>query len=296
MFYKIIEKKLFMPELPEVQTIVNDLQKIISDTIIGFWSDFKKAISVKINNEDFEKIVTHKKIINIFRNGKNIIIELEKKYFIIIHLKMTGQLLLSQNFQFPASGFQIPKQNKYDKHVHHIFKFKKNGELKFSDIRKFATLEIVDEKIFKEKSEQKGLDPFSKKYTLKNFTTLINKNSKKNLKQFLMNQSIISGIGNIYASEIPFDAKISPLRKINSLSELEIKELFNSIKKILQKAIKLRGTSFSDYRDSSGEKGSFQNFLKVYKRNSQKCKNCDTIIKKVAVEQRSTFYCSHCQK
>ena len=285
-----------MPELPEVQTIVNDLQAIVGKKITGFWSDFEKAIKT----EGFLKKVTGKKIISIFRSGKNIIISLESKDFIVLHLKMTGQLLLKTNIR----KNDIPS-SKYDKHIHHIFLLDKNHQLHFSDIRKFGTLEAVNQSDLAKKVSQKGLDPFSEQYNFKNFKKLLERTANphppaggggKNLKQFLMDQTIISGIGNIYASEIPFEAKISPLRKIDLLSEQEAKTLFHSIKKILTKAIKLRGTSFSDYRDSSGKKGAFQNCLNVYKRNGQKCRSCATIVEKITIGQRSTFYCPACQR
>lgn len=289
-----------MPELPEVQTVVNDLQTIVGDSITGFWSDFEKGIKTK----EFGKKITGQEIIRIFRSGKNIVITLKNGHSIIVHLKMTGQLLLKVE-----SGKLKVENNKdadkYEKYVHHIFYLGKNHTLNFSDIRKFGTLELADEKTLAEKISTKGLDPFSVEYTFKNFQLLLvrgkNKTSHsrvtgKNLKQFLMDQSFISGIGNIYASEIPFDAKLSPLRKINSFNTVESKKLFSSIKKILSKAIKLRGTSFSDYRDANGKTGSFQKFLKVYGKAGKKCPTCDTIVHKVIIGQRSTFYCPKCQK
>jgi formamidopyrimidine-DNA glycosylase len=274
-----------MPELPEVQTIVNDLQSIVGMKITGFWSDFGKAVKTK----NFAKKITGQKIKKIFRSGKNIIIALNTADSIIIHLKMTGQLLTEKHIS-------KADHEKYSKHIHHVFYLGKNYSLNFSDIRKFGTLEVVDAKSLLKKISAKGLDPFSAEYTFRNFQKLLQRAKNKNIKQFLMDQSFVSGIGNIYASEIPFDTKLSPLKKVSLLSSAETKKLFISIKKILSKAIKLRGTSFSDYRDGSGKKGAFQNFLKVYKRNGQKCKRCATIIEKITIGQRSTFYCPVCQK
>ncbi|MDD5396908.1 MAG: bifunctional DNA-formamidopyrimidine glycosylase/DNA-(apurinic or apyrimidinic site) lyase [Candidatus Moranbacteria bacterium] len=281
-----------MPELPEVQTVVNDLQKIVDNKIINFWSDFEKAIKAPTDKKKFAKNILGQKITRVFRGGKNIILTLQNKSAIIVHLKMTGQLLLK--ISNPKSQMSKEK-NKYDNYIHHIFYLDNKATLNFSDIRKFGTLELVDEKTLSKKLEEKGLDPFSEQYTFANFQNLLERGKNKNLKQFLMDQSYVAGIGNIYASEIPFDIKTSPLRKINSLNSVEAKKLFGSIKKILSQAIELRGTSFSDYRDSSGKKGSFQNFLKVYKRDGQKCKRCDTIIEKSVIGQRSTFHCPKCQ-
>ncbi|EKE18852.1 MAG: hypothetical protein ACD_9C00213G0002 [uncultured bacterium] len=280
-----------MPELPEVQTIVNDLQILTGDTIIGFWSDFKKAIKTK----GLEKCIVGKKITKIKRLGKNVIFELSDQHFLIIHLKMTGRLILAKSKKPACRQTRLKAKSPNEKHLHQIFYLKKNGSLEFHDIRKFATLELVSGEKILEITASKGIDPLSESFTLKNFIEIIEKRKHKNVKSFLMDQSAISGIGNIYASEIPYDAKINPLRKIGSLRETEVRFLFKSISKILTKAIKLRGTSFSDYRDASGEKGSFQHQLKVYGKAGKKCSKCGTIIEKVIVEQRSTFYCPICQ-
>lgn len=277
-----------MPELPEVQTIVNDLQIIAGDSFIGFSTNFNKAIK----SDNFEKEIVGQKIKNIKRNGKNIVLELDNRIFLLIHLKMTGKLILS-HLSSVIGHQEIEATNK---HIHHVFYLKKNGSIEFHDIRKFATLEIVDAKKLFEISKIKGIDPLSENFTLKKFIEILENRKNRNIKSILMDQSIISGIGNIYASEIPFDAKISPLRKIGSLNKNEISALHKSIIKILKKAIRLRGTSFSDYRDAKGLKGSFQDHLKVYKKAGKKCLKCDTIIQKVVIEQRSTFFCPTCQK
>ena len=274
-----------MPELPEVQTIVNDLQILIGDTITGFFSDFKKAIK----SDDFERKIVGKKIKTVERLGKNIIIELSDKNFIVAHLKMTGKLILAAR---PKSN--IKRQE--EKHLHHIFILQKNGTLEFHDIRKFATLELANASKITEIKNSKGIDPFSKDFTFQNFSKIIKNKENKSVKSFLMNQTAVSGIGNIYASEIPYDCRISPLRKINSLQKVEIKSLYKSILKILSLAIEMRGTSFSDYRDANGKRGGFQEYLTVYGKAGKKCQVCDTMIEKNVVEQRSTFHCPKCQK
>ncbi|MEI7890504.1 MAG: DNA-formamidopyrimidine glycosylase [bacterium] len=271
-----------MPELPEVQTVVNDLQIILGDTIISFWSDFEKAIKSK----DFEKNILGKKIIDIKRISKNIVLELENNSHLMIHLKMTGKILTNKNFK-PARTSE--------KHLHHVFYLKKNGVLEFHDIRKFATLELLTNEKLLEIVASKGMDPFSADFDLANFEKIVASRKNKNVKSLLMDQKAISGIGNIYASEIPFSAKINPLRKNSTLTKKEIAALYNSTIKILTKAILLRGTSISDYRDANGKRGSFQNELMVYGKVGDKCKKCDTIIQKAIVEQRSTFYCPTCQ-
>jgi formamidopyrimidine-DNA glycosylase len=270
-----------MPELPEIQTIVNDLQQIIGDHITGFVSYWPKSIK----NSSVKKFATNisgRKILGIERIGKNIAIALASGNIILIHLKMTGQLVLDN-------------KNADTKYARHIFYLKRNGALEFRDIRKFGTLEIIDDKKLAAIREDRGVDPFSKYFTLKKFSALLDKQKNKVIKAVLMDQQVVAGIGNIYASEILFEAKILPMRKTNSLKTEEIKKLYQSIKKILRKAVLLRGTSSSDYRDVQGEKGQFQDHLKVYQRAGKKCVKCATIVEKLIIGQRSTFYCPHCQ-
>lgn len=274
-----------MPELPEVQTIVNDLQKIIGDEFASFFSDFPKAVKTTF----FEKEILGNKIRSVSRLGKIILINLENKNSVAIHLKMTGKLLLQSQVKSQKSKVQ-------DKHLHHIFDLKKNGKINFHDVRKFATISLLKEKDIWEIKNNYGIDPIDEDFEMKDLVEILEKRKNKPIKNILMDNSVILGIGNIYASEILFDAKIIPMRAGKTLSKIEIKKLHHSIKKILELAIKLRGTSVSDYRDSHGAKGSFQHELKVYKKNGQKCKTCDTIIEKVVIGQRSTFFCPNCQK
>ena len=285
-----------MPELPEVQTVVNDLSETITgDQITGFWTNLKKSITLKIgeaklNSKDLVKIVTGLEIVKVERIGKYIVLTMTKGFSLLLHLRMTGKLIVENK--------KNQTQLQQNKHVHNIFFLKKNGALTFDDVRKFGTIDLINTS---ERENFKGIaklgaDPFSKKFTLEYLAKNISQKKKSILKEFLLNQEIISGIGNIYASEILFDAKIDPNRKAGSLSKKETFFLHASIKKILHKAIQMRGTSISDYRDASGKKGSFQTVLNVYKRNGQPCKKCATIILKTIHGQRSTFYCPKCQK
>ncbi|EKE25187.1 MAG: hypothetical protein ACD_5C00257G0002 [uncultured bacterium] len=281
-----------MPELPEVQTIVNDLQILTGDRFTGFWTNFEKAIKSK----KLKKELVGQKIKSIKRMGKNIVFELDNEKFLILHLKMTGKLILSEKKSNTNTMSLVTGHLSLSKHLHHVFNLNKNGALEFHDIRKFATLEIVSKERLSAMIKEKGVDPLSTSFTFKKFQKLLASKENRNIKSFLMDQTAISGIGNIYASEIPFNAKLDPHRKMISLSKSEALGLHRSILKILKKAILLRGTSFSDYRDAKNLRGSFQNHLKVYKKAGKKCVKCGTIIEKSVVEQRSTFYCPTCQK
>lgn len=277
-----------MPELPEVQTIVSDLQSIVGDKLTDFFSAVPKAIK-NSSVADFTKQIKNQKIKNVSRLGKIILIGLDNGKTIAIHLKMTGKIII--NSQQSKNNIQSEKS----KHLHHIF-FLKNKVLKFYDVRKFATISLLDSDGIITIKNNYGIDPITDILSLKKFSLLLAKGKSRKIKEVLMNNSLILGIGNIYASEILFDAQLLPSRKADCLTEKEIESLRISTKKILKKAIRLRGTSISDYRDANDKSGSFQDYLYVYKRNNQKCKKCGTIISRSVIGQRSTFFCSNCQK
>ncbi|NTV41116.1 MAG: bifunctional DNA-formamidopyrimidine glycosylase/DNA-(apurinic or apyrimidinic site) lyase [Candidatus Moranbacteria bacterium] len=273
-----------MPELPEVQTIVSDLQRIVGDQMTDFFSAVPKAIK-NTSVLGFIKQIKNQKIIKVSRLGKIILIELNNEKIIAIHLKMTGKLILSNQ--------KLTTSNQ-PKHLYHIFFFK-NKMLKFYDVRKFATISLLDNDGIISIKKNYGIDPITDPFSLNQFSNLIFQGKTRKIKEVLMNNALILGIGNIYASEILFDACILPNRKASSLNKKEISKLHKSITKILNKAIKLRGTSISDYRDANDKSGSFQNHLYVYKRSGQKCKKCGTIISRSVIGQRSTFFCPNCQ-
>lgn len=307
-----------MPELPEVQTIIDDLNdKIKGDTIADFWSDWPKAIKGK-SLEVFNKEIKGRKILGARRIGKNIFIDLTGRKTLYIHLKMTGHLLVKTraNFQFPISNLQTISNNqisktqkqdyfseKVNQYIHHVWKLTTDNKqhtiktLEFSDVRKFAKIVLDDTQKINGLPEiqRLGVDAMSEKFTLAKFQEILNRRKNKSIGLVLMEQGLIAGIGNIYRSEILYEAGILPTRKIYSLSAEEVGNIFKNIKKVLKKAIKYRGTSDSDYRDTSGAPGGFQKVMRVYRQTGNKCKKCDTIIKRMVLGQRSVFYCPKCQ-
>jgi formamidopyrimidine-DNA glycosylase len=287
-----------MPELPEVQTIISDLNKKITGyTVADFWSDWPKAIKNKTLS-DFQKEIKGRKILNARRIGKNIFIDLSGGKTLYIHLKMTGHLLVkSKNKKPTRKNYFGDKVNSY---IHHIWKLKKNKNeisLEFSDVRKFAKIVLDDmQKISQLKEIKKlGLDVMDKKFTFKKFEEILDKKETKSIGLVLMDQELMSGIGNIYRSEILYAAGILPQRKIESLSESERSKIYRAIFIVLKKAIKLRGTSDSDYRDTAGAPGNFQKVAQVYRHTGKPCERCDTMVKKITLGQRSAFYCPKCQ-
>lgn len=293
-----------MPELPEVQTIVSDLnKKIVGYTIADFWSDWPKAIKNK-TLKNFQKEIKNRKILGTRRLGKNIFIDLSGGKTLYIHLKMTGHLLIkspnvkmSERKKTESKNYFSDKVNQY---IHHIWKLKKNKSelsLEFSDVRKFAKIVLDDTKKIDELKEIKklGIDVMDKKFTLKKFEEILKKRNHRSIGSVLMEQELMSGIGNIYRSEILYAAGILPQRKIELLSKSERTRIYRAIFIVLNKAIKLRGTSDSDYRDTAGAPGNFQKTLRVYRRAGKPCGKCDTMVRKIIIGQRSAFYCPKCQ-
>lgn len=269
-----------MPELPEVETIKKDLRKRILK---------KKIVKVIILNKktldkNSVKNLIGEKVKKIDRIGKLIIITVGKKY-LLIHLKMTGQLIFSKKNNF-----------KPDKHTHVIIEFQNKSRLYFRDVRRFGYLKVVDEKALVKEKVKYGIEPLTADFNLSYLKTILKKR-KAPIKSILMNQKLIAGIGNIYADEILFKAHIKPARIASSLKEDEIKSLVKSASEIIKKAIKFRGTSISDFIDTEGAKGKYEKFLRVYGRKAgDRCFHCTGIIKKIKISGRTTKYCSHCQK
>lgn len=285
-----------MPELPEVQTIVNDLnQELIGYKILDFQTSWQKGL--KFYQTDFEQKIKNQIIQGARRFGKHIILDLNNSYSLVIHLKMTGHLLLKKD---PDNFYFKDRVNQYIRHTFLLEdKNKEKINLDFSDLRKFGWIDLVlNNEVEKLKSIQiLGIDALSKKLNFPIFNQLLNKKPKSLIAIFLLDQSIISGIGNIYRSEILFESQINPQAKIKDLDLAQRKKIYSAIRSILNKAIELRGTSDSDFRDLSGVPGGFQDKLKVYRRHNQVCLICQkTIIQRIKISQRSVFFCSLCQK
>ena len=292
-----------MPELPEVQTIVNDLdRKIKGLTIADVWTDWPKYFKRSIGGwETFRKIVKGKKIKKIRRIGKNIIFDLSHDKEILIHQKLTGHLLVGHwqiKNNLPISTEKGLFAEKVNNYIHAIFWLNKNKMMGFSDLRKFGKILVTDKRDFDNLKDLKdiGPDPLTPKFGFNEFKSLISK-KRGPIKKILMDQNVVSGIGNIYSDEILFVAKIHPLKKTEELGDKELKAIFEAAKKILKKAIKLRGTSTSDYRDTAGKVGYYDKVRLVYRREGEKCpRNCGAAIQRLKINGRSAHFCPYCQK
>ena len=294
-----------MPELPEVETTAKGLRsKVLNRAFVDVWSDWKKTVKKPADFELFKKELINppaggKKINNIYRRAKNIIFDLSDNYSLLVHQKMTGHLLVgkwnNENGTWKPSDKKSLLNDPYNRFLHLIF-FLDNGEMiALSDARKFAKVELWKTEELKKELEKIGPEPLEKSFTFGKFKKIF-VGKKGRVKQVIMNPDIIAGIGNIYASEALWSAKIHPEKNVAKLSEKELKSLYQAIKKVLELSVKLGGESFSDYRKPDGSKGDFDTERKVYKRENQECHRCGTKIKRISFGGRSAFYCPHCQK
>ena len=293
-----------MPELPEVETIKNQLNKLTIGKKISRVDILLPKI-VRLDKNKFKKIVLGAKIKKLSRRAKILAIELNNDWTMLFHLKMTGQLiyrkpstaahgLRSGNRTSSGHSEQSEESNK---HTHVIFNFSDGSRLLFNDLRQFGYLKLVKTEALEEfwQKEKFGPEALDKKFTLDKFKEVLIKRPKARIKQFLMDQKNLAGIGNIYADEILFFSRVHPLRPAGSLKEQEIKQIHLGIKNILRLAIKLKGTSSNDYLDALGQPGKFATQLKVYGRKGKKCVKCSRLIEKIKIGGRSASFCPACQ-
>ena len=286
-----------MPELPEVEIVKKSLKKNVKD---------KKILNVIVTNrnlrfkvdEDFEKILKNRKIKNVSRYAKNIIVELNGNIYLIIHLGMTGTFHLIRNNILKNTNLSFYQSKDLPiKHNHIVLVFKKFRVI-YNDPRRFGFFKLLkDEESFKLYLKNIGYEPLDKNFNLK----YLKKNilfRNKCIKSILLDQKIISGIGNIYANEILFHSGLNPRKKGLKLKDFELKYLYKYSKLVLKKAILKGGSSIRDFRNTEGAKGSFQDNFKVYDKDNHNCPNkkCNYKIKKINISNRSTFYCQNCQK
>ncbi|MEE9553885.1 MAG: bifunctional DNA-formamidopyrimidine glycosylase/DNA-(apurinic or apyrimidinic site) lyase [candidate division Zixibacteria bacterium] len=269
-----------MPELPEVQTIIDDISKrIVGKTI----KDVAYITNSIWRNEIPERTRFLKaRVSGLERKGKHILVHLSDDHTLIIHLKMTGKLTVCR------------PDDPIIKHTHFIVRFARM-ELRFNDIRRFGYLDFTESSRLNDLKYLADLGPDALGISEYGFVNLVrSKNSR--IKSLLLDQNSISGLGNIYADEALYAAGINPTRKSSGISPARIKRLHLNIVVILKKALASRGSSVSDYVDGSGKQGEFQNFHRVYGRTGKPCNKCGSSIKKKTVAGRSSHYCPRCQR
>ncbi|HRY62463.1 MAG TPA: DNA-formamidopyrimidine glycosylase [Candidatus Paceibacterota bacterium] len=292
-----------MPELPEVTTIVFGLNKKVKGlTIRDIWTDWPKTIKSHSFTE-FKKEVIGKKILTSERVGKNVLTHLSGNKTILFHMKMTGHLLYGK-WKLKKEGDKniwkpekegTPLSDPYNRFIHIIFYLSNGYELAFSDVRKFGKIVLLEEgKEFESKDlKHLGPDPMKKDFNFAKFKKALSKKKDGAIKQILMAQEIISGIGNIYSDEILWRAGINPKERLKKLNEKDLRNIFTATKDILGRSIKMGGDSMSDFRNIEGEKGSYQKCHLVYRQTGKACnkKGCKGIIRRTKVGGRSAHFC-----
>lgn len=272
-----------MPELAEVETVRNTLKKRILNKKI---KEVNIIYSKMLDNDSnyFKETLINNEIKDILRVGKWLIFELNNHY-LLSHLRMEGKFFIKS------------LQDEVQKHEHIIISFNDGTDLRYHDTRKFGRMKLVkkEELWNTEEIKKQGKEPMddtlTSKYLLDKF-----KNKKSPIKTTLLDQEIISGLGNIYADEVLFASGINPLRQTSSINEEECSKIILSSKKIILKAIQEGGTTIKSYTSSLGVTGNYQNYLQVHKREGLPCKKCSTKITRIKIGGRSTYYCEKCQK
>ena len=287
-----------MPELPEVEIVKQSLNKKIRGKIIQKVSVKNRNLRFKLSN-NFESKIKNKKVVQVIRFAKYIILKFKDNSGFIIHLGMSGTIHLIDNFKkntiTNSSFYKSPNLPK--KHNHIEIKFK-TIKLIYNDPRRFGyflTFKNNEELNFF--FDHFGPEPFSNNFTLEYIYNYF-KNKKKSIKNFLLDQNFVSGIGNIYASEILFFCSIKPTKKAKNLSLNDCKKILYYSKFVLKKAIQKGGSSIRDFKNTSGNQGKFQKNFKVYQRENLNCLNssCKGVVKKKLISNRSSFFCNICQK
>ena len=286
-----------MPELPEIEIVKRSLFKKINGA---------KIVNVKINNKNLRYKITdalpkkliNEKILKISRRSKYLIFHFKNK-LLLAHLGMSGKFLIIRSKDkkmFKTSFYYdldiLAKHN----HIHFILN---NGlELIYNDVRRFGFFKLFENIKLKEITYLKklGPEPFSVLFCIKYVQKFI-KNRKKNIKSLLMDQTFVSGLGNIYVNEALFLSKIHPLRQCSNLERKSIKNLIYNIRKVLKIAINQGGSSIRDFKNVYGKSGNFQQFFNVYGQENKNCSriSCKGKIKKISISNRSSFYCNVCQ-
>ncbi|MFA6553370.1 MAG: bifunctional DNA-formamidopyrimidine glycosylase/DNA-(apurinic or apyrimidinic site) lyase [Patescibacteria group bacterium] len=288
-----------MPELPEVETISRQLDRIMRGRrILGITVRLQKMI--RGNVRSFKRTVIGARVVKIRRRAKLILFDLSNGWSFLVHLKMTGQLVFRQGRRLRFGGHPIRDglRDLPNKYSHVIFKLDKGASLYFNDMRQFGFVKVmrtVDlEKYFL--AEKYGPEPLRKDFTLTVFLGLLELKRVQRIKPLLMDQSFIAGVGNIYATEACFAARIKPDRRVCTINLGTRKKLFQAIISILNNAVRLGGTTAKNYTDAHGQPGRYVPKLKVYGREGELCYRCGHTIKADPLAGRGTAWCPGCQK
>ncbi len=278
-----------MPELPEVQTTVDGLNKTVKGRkIVDIWTDYKSSFHKGADNikdpkffAKFKHAIKGTKILRAERRAKNILIHLSNDKTILVHMKMTGHFVYDPKPDYPF--------------VHLAFILNNKKKLVFSDLRKFAKVTLIDTKDLPHSSHLShlGPEPLGKDFSYQIFKSRLSKRPKGKVKQVLMDQSLIAGIGNIYSDEILWLSNVHPLSLTGKIPEKNMKLMYKAMKDTLKKGVRLGGDSTSDYRNIEGAPGEFQANHNAYQMHKKKCRKrgCPGVLEKIIVGGRSAHFC-----
>lgn len=274
-----------MPELPEAETIARDLR----ERIVGARIDRVDVVHADVlgrglGPDRFRAELAGKRFTNVWRRAKKVILEVDGGLTILVNLGMTGRLIVSDS----------PRAGEF-RHVAIRFELDDGRALLYDDIRRFGSLELHDPEGLEQRLADLGVEPLSDEFTGELLHELASR-SRTPIRNWLLDQRRVAGIGNIYAVEALWHARIHPARPANSLTTREAGELRDALRMVLQESIEARGTTISDYRDSSGEAGAYSARLKVYGREGEPCPRCGTTIERIVLSNRSAFFCPKCQR
>lgn len=270
-----------MPELPEVETVVRTLENQIKNEEISKVTITWPRI-IDSNIQEFKEKLIHQHFRRFLRRGKYLLFELDD-YILICHLRMEGKFFYTTN------------EEPINKHVHVIFYFTNGKELRYHDTRKFGRMELVGKHLDFDGFKGLGPEPWDSKLTEQYCKEYLKKRTVP-IKQALLDQKFIAGIGNIYADEICFKMKVDPRKPCNKLTKQNRIDLIEATQEILEQAIKLGGTTIRSYTSSLGVTGRFQLEVNVHGRKGEPCQHCGTTIQKITVATRGTYFCPKCQK
>jgi len=273
-----------MPELPEVETVCRTLRPHLLGKTICRVQVLEPRLRLPVDRRALARL-SGRRIEDITRVAKYILLHLSGEAVWVFHLGMSGKLICV------ANGAERRK------HDHIVAHFQGGGELRYHDPRRFGLSLVTDRVRLNELPQLRGLglDPFADRLT-GDFLYRFTRASKRRMRDLLLDQRIVAGLGNIYANEILACAGVKPTARAHRLTRTQAEAIARAIPRLLKDAIRWCGTSFSDYRDANDRSGAFQNHLRVYDREGEKCRRCAALIKRVAIGNRSAYYCPRCQK
>ncbi len=269
-----------MPELPEVETIARGLQELlIGRQFIGVRVGWENLVA-RPTVEEFKRGLVGQRILGVKRRGKYLVFTLSSGGSLIVHLRMTGRLLIKN------------ADDELDKHDHLIFELDDARELRFNEVRKLGRVYLVDNE--DEVVGDLGPEPLDDDFTSADFAALLS-GRRGMIKPLLLKQQFMAGVGNIYADEALFAARIHPERRADTLTAEEAEGLYHALRQVLRQGIENRGTTLTAYRDAEGREGENQDYLRVFRRAGQPCPRCGTPIERTVVGGRGTYFCPKCQ-